>query len=132
MYDHFLLKFISMINSFWVCLKSLELCSVCKVLRCALSVTIHYIYRCSRPKVFLGKVTLKICSKFTGEHACRDAISIKLLNNFIETVLGHGCSPVNLLRVFRTPFPRSATWWLRLNIVIVKNVASRYQVASLE
>ena len=32
----------------------------------------------SRPKVFLRKSVLKICSKFTGEHPCQIAISIKL------------------------------------------------------
>ena len=42
------------------------------------------LYRSSRPEVFLGKGALKICSKFTGEHSCRNAISIKLLCNFIE------------------------------------------------
>ena len=34
--------------------------------------------RSSRPEVFLGKVVLKICSKFTGERPCRSVISIKL------------------------------------------------------
>ena len=34
----------------------------------------------SHPEVFLGKGVLKICSKFTGEHPCRSAISIKLQN----------------------------------------------------
>ena len=29
--------------------------------------------------MFLGKAVLKICSKFTGEHPCQSAISIKLL-----------------------------------------------------
>ena len=32
----------------------------------------------SRPKVFLRKNVLKICSKFTEEHPCQIAISIKL------------------------------------------------------
>ena len=36
-------------------------------------------FRSSHPEVFLGKGVLKICSKFTGEHPCRSAISIKLL-----------------------------------------------------
>ena len=36
-------------------------------------------YKSSHPEVFLGKGALKICSKFTGEHPCRCAISIKLL-----------------------------------------------------
>ena len=33
-------------------------------------------YRSSRPEVFLRKGVLKICSKFTGEHPCRSAISL--------------------------------------------------------
>ena len=35
-------------------------------------------FRNSRPKVFLGKGVLKICSKFTGEHPCWSVISIKV------------------------------------------------------
>ena len=35
----------------------------------------------SHPEVFLIKGVLKICSKFTGEHPCRSAISITLLCN---------------------------------------------------
>ena len=60
--------------------------------------------RSSNPEVFLEKGVLKIYSKFIGEHPCRSAISIKLICNFIEIVPGHGCSPVNLLLIFRTPF----------------------------
>ena len=55
-------------------------------------------YRSSRPEVFLRKVVLKICSRFTGEHPCRSVISIKLQRNFVEIALRHGCSPVNLLQ----------------------------------
>ena len=47
--------------------------------------------------MFLGKDVLKVCSKFTGEHPCRSAISIKLLCNFIEITRRHGCFPANLL-----------------------------------
>ena len=54
--------------------------------------------------VFLRKSVLKICSKFTGEHLCRSVISIKL------------CSPVNLLQIFKTPFPRNTSGWLLLNL----------------
>ena len=61
-----------------------------------------WIFRSSRPEVFLGKGVLKICSKFTGEHPCRSAISIKLQSNFVEITLWHECSPVNLLHIFRT------------------------------
>ena len=35
--------------------------------------------RNSHPRVFLVKGVLKICSKFTGEHPCRSAISIKFI-----------------------------------------------------
>ena len=44
--------------------------------------------------MFLGKGVLKIFSKFTGEHPCRSAISIKLQSNFIKITLRHWCSPV--------------------------------------
>ena len=47
-------------------------------------------FKSSPPEVFLGKGVLKICSGFTGEHR-----SLEL-----------GFSPVNLLRIFRTSFPR--------------------------
>ena len=57
--------------------------------------------------MFLGKGVLEICSKFTGEHPCRSAISIKLQSNYIEIALRHECSPVNLLHIFRTPFPKN-------------------------
>ena len=56
-------------------------------------------YRSSPPEVFLGNVVLQIRGKFTGEHPCQSAISIKLQINFIEVTLRHGCSPVNLLRI---------------------------------
>ena len=49
-------------------------------------------FRTSHPLVFFGKVVVKICSKFTGEHPCRSAISIKLLCTLAWV---YGCSPVN-------------------------------------
>ena len=52
--------------------------------------------RTNRPEVFLEKGVLKLCSKFTGEHPCRSVISI------------------NLLHIFRTPFPRKTTGRLLL------------------
>ena len=57
----------------------------------------------------LEKGALKIWSKFTGEHPCQSVISLKLLSNFIEFTLWHGCSPVNLLHIFRTPFPKNTS-----------------------
>ena len=35
-------------------------------------------------------------------------------NKFIEIALRHGCSPVNLLHIFRAPFPRNISGWLLL------------------
>ena len=37
-------------------------------------------FRSSHPELFLSKGVLKICSKFTGKHPCRSAISIKSHN----------------------------------------------------
>ena len=43
-----------------------------------------------------------------GEHPCRSVISI-------EITLLHGCSPVNLLRIFRTLFYKNTSGGLLLN-----------------
>ena len=59
------------------------------------------------PRGVLKKRCSEIMQKFTGEHTCRRAISIKLQSNFVEIALRHGCSPVNLLHIFRTPFQRT-------------------------
>ena len=81
-------------------------------------------HRSSPPEVFQEKGVLKICSKFTGEHPCRSAISIKLQSSFIETTLWHECSPSNLLYIFRTPFPKNTSGWLLL--LVVKKLGGRW------
>ena len=55
-------------------------------------------------KTRLSEAALQTCSykkvfskKFTGEHPCRSASSIKLLCKFIEIAFRHGCSPVYLM-----------------------------------
>ena len=56
------------------------------------------------PKTFyllLRIGVLKICSKFTGEHKCQSSFR-------------HGCAPVNLLHIFRIPFPRNTSEGLLL------------------
>ena len=68
----------------------------------------------SHPEVLLENGVLKICSKFTGEHPCRSAISIKLLCKFTEIALWHECSPVNLLHIFRTSFAKNTSGRLLL------------------
>ena len=70
--------------------------------------------RSSHSEVFYWKGILKICSKFTGEHPCGSAILIKLLCNFIDIALQHGCSSVNLLHIFRTPFLKNTSGRLLL------------------
>ena len=47
-------------------------------------ITISRQSRSSRPEMFIGKDVLKKCRKFTGEHPCRSAISIKLLANLLK------------------------------------------------
>ena len=61
--------------------------------------------RSSRPGVLL---------EHPGKHPCRTAISIKLQSNFNEVTLRHGCSPANLLHIFRTPFPKMTSGRLLL------------------
>ena len=78
----------------------------CNILwKTACNLQIH-IYRSNRPEVFLGK--------FTGEHPFWSAISIKLQSSFIKITLRHGYSPVNLLYIFGTPFPKNTYGWLLL------------------
>ena len=81
--------------------------------------------RSSQPEVFLGKYVLKICSKFTGEHPCKSAISVKLLCNFIEIALCRWCSPASLLHIFRRPFLKNTCGWLLLSSVCVVVVTAR-------
>ena len=69
--------------------------------------------------MFTRKGILKICSKFTGEHPCRIVISRQLLCNFMEIVLLHGCSLVNLLHILRTPLIKNTCARLLLNMLNV-------------
>ena len=73
--------------------------------------------RFSPLELFLRKGVLKICSKLTGERPCLSAISIKLQRNFIEIILRHGYSSVNLLHIFTTPFLKNPSGRLILLIV---------------
>ena len=59
------------------------------------------------PDVFFGKVALKVCTKFTGEHPCRSVISIKLLCNFNEITCRYEYTPINLPHIFRKPFSKN-------------------------
>ena len=72
--------------------------------------------RSSHREVFLGKVVLKICRKLTGEKPCWIVISITFHSNVIEFTLRHGCSPVILLHIFSTPFPKNTSGRLLLKL----------------
>ena len=71
--------------------------------------------RSSHLETFCWKGVLKICWKFAAEHPlCPSRISIKLRRNLIEITLWQGCSPGNLLHIFRIPFPRNISGRLLL------------------
>ena len=106
---------------------TLSMCDYISVLVISIFLAVKMIRSC-RPELFLKKDVLKISSKFTEEHPCqsailiklqshpcRSAILIKLQSNLIETTLRHGCSPVNLLHIFRIPFLKDTSGRLFLN-----------------
>ena len=61
--------------------------------------------RCSQEKVFWKYAA----NLLENTHA-------EVRFHFIEISLRHGCSPVNLLHIFRTTFTKNTSWWLLLNI----------------
>ena len=66
-------------------------------------------------KGVLRKRCFQKCSKFTGEHPGQSMILIKLQSSFIGVTLRHGCFPVNVQHIFRTP-PKNTSGRLLLNI----------------
>ena len=53
----------------------------------------------------------------------------KLQSNFIEIALWYGYSPVNLLHIFRTSFPRNTFGWLLLSNAI--NLSHIFEVVQV-
>ena len=49
-----------------------------------------------------------------------DFNKVALLCNFIEITHQHGCSPVNLLRIFRTPFQQNTSESLLLTVLVLR------------
>ena len=66
-----------------------------------------FIFRSSHLEVFLGKGVLKIYSKFTGEHPCRSAISIKLLCNLSASAWVFFCK---FAAYFENTFSKEHLW----------------------
>ena len=67
-------------------------------------------------------VLIKRCSEnmqqiYIREHPCRSVISMKLKSKIIEITLRHGWSPVDLLYIFRTSFPKNTSGGLLPYIV---------------
>ena len=82
----------------------------------------------------IGKGIMKIYSKFAGEHPCQSVISIKFHCNFIEITLRHGCSPVNLLYIFRTLFPENTVgvyFWMKKGAFEIIATMAFWQVMHL-
>ena len=84
--------------------------------------------RSSHPEMFLRKGVLEICSKFTGEHTCQSAISIKLLCNFIEITLWHGCSPVYCSIFSEHLFLRTPLDWTAACVVTFRTNEFWFQI----
>ena len=57
-------------------------------------------------------------------YPCQSVISAKLLSSFIEITLLHGCSPVNLLHIFRTIFYKNTFRGLLLLDVLASFIAT--------
>ena len=56
----------------------------------------------------------------------------KVLCNFIEIALRHGCSPVNLLHIFRTPLPKNTAATVPVVIVSCSNASDEKFEANLQ
>ena len=57
----------------------------------------------------------------------------KVARNFIEIALRHGCSPVNLLHIFRPRFPKNTFGRLLLYIInFAMNVTLKWSLFSIK
>ena len=82
-----------------------------------------------------NRTRFKICSKLIIKTAGRWQLPAgyktlhreiqTLQSNFIEIALRDGCSPVNLLHIFRTPFSRNTSAWLLLELYVFEDKQNR-------
>ena len=63
--------------------------------------------RSSRPKAFLRKIALKICSKFKGESPCRSAICTILTVRFLKAMKVYGTHPLHRKRLLTSSLLKS-------------------------
>ena len=71
--------------------------------------------RSSCMEMFSGEGVLKICTRFK----CQSVILINLICSFIEITPRNENSPVNLLHIFRTSFPKNSSGWLLLSLLLI-------------
>ena len=74
----------------------------------------NYLFHYCFPTSFLSKIHKTILTTLARSSHPVVFLGGAVANKFIEITLWHGCSPVNLLHIFRTPFPRYTSWWLLL------------------
>ena len=67
------------------------------------------IIRSSPAEVFLYKDVLKSAAEL------QENTHVEVPCSFIEITLCHGCSPINLLHIFRKPFPKNTSEGLLLS-----------------
>ena len=88
--------------------------------------TVYNFYNLSLLKLFFhaeavhqrcspGGVVLQMCCKFLGACLCMGVISITLQSSFVEIILLHCCSPVDLLCICRNSFLDNTSGGLLLN-----------------
>ena len=117
MYDKVLHSFFTTASKFHLRLPVLKIYSFLK-LRCSLYVFSFWGIFHEKPYKKFQKqpsrgVLRKRCSENMQQIYRRTPIP-KGDVNFIEISLRYGCSPVNLLHIFRTPFPKNTSRWLLL------------------
>ena len=109
----FTIEFTAQLRKKEVCIEVfVEICqkkSSRVVLRKRCSENMQHIYR----RTCVISIKIPICD-FNKVYRC--VISIKLLWNFVEIALWHGCSPVTFLNIFRTSFPKNNSGGLLLNL----------------
>ena len=119
------------INSFQGFVKILNYCRILSlnghVIMIILAISCHAYFQ----KLFLRRnAANKICETFhyiiLQKYLQRWSYKT-FLSNFIKITLLHRCSPVNLLHIFRTPFPKNTSKGLLLTLP--KILVNNYHVA---